>query len=226
MISMISTFIFVRDFNAHPFLWGRENRNWRVCKINELMEDHNICLLNNSDDAYFHELSWMFHAVDLAFCSLVLLPFWNFSVDPNLYNSDSFPIFLSNIRSGHTSTAHSSHFIYVGGLACFFYSGNCYQLYGWRKIDDIEIDTIIRAADTTIPKPSSNHISSTNRGGTMLVWIHSTFLFISLHWLPTKKPLPNTELGVPSVFLLFMCLYSLLLITSWCDYVVFFNIYF
>ncbi|GBM02665.1 hypothetical protein AVEN_258962-1 [Araneus ventricosus] len=88
-------FFLLGDFNGHNTLWGSTDTNPRGRQIETLIEDHCQCLLN--DDTHFHQASQTFHTIDLAICSPSLAPCWKFSTSINLFNSDHFPVVLTQI---------------------------------------------------------------------------------------------------------------------------------
>ncbi|KFM64962.1 putative RNA-directed DNA polymerase from transposon X-element, partial [Stegodyphus mimosarum] len=99
--------LLIGDFNGHSPLWGSKDTNSRGRQIEQLIEDHSLCLLNTGQDTYFHEPTRTFHAI----CSPSLLPFCTFSVSNDLYSSDHYPIFVSLARRGANSTSRPVRFI-------------------------------------------------------------------------------------------------------------------
>ncbi|GBM55061.1 hypothetical protein AVEN_73146-1 [Araneus ventricosus] len=53
-------FIILGDFNGHSPLWGSKNTNLRGRQIEEFVNTHSLCLLNNGEDTYFHQRSRTF----------------------------------------------------------------------------------------------------------------------------------------------------------------------
>lgn len=87
-----SPFVILGDLNGHSPFWGSLDSNPRGEKIEQLLTDHALCLLNSDEKTHFHMPSKTFHTVDLAICSPSLLPFFSLTVDNDLYNSDHFPL--------------------------------------------------------------------------------------------------------------------------------------
>ncbi|KFM76752.1 RNA-directed DNA polymerase from mobile element jockey, partial [Stegodyphus mimosarum] len=152
-------FILIGDFNGHSPLWGNKDTNSRGRQIEQLIEDHNLCLLNDGQDTYFHEPTRTFHALDLAICSPSLLPFCTFSVGNDIHNSDHYPIFVSLSRRGANPMSRSPRFIYERADWELFSS--VAELTA-KMVEDVHIDeaveaityTIIQAATLSIPKTS------------------------------------------------------------------------
>ncbi|XP_035233969.1 uncharacterized protein LOC118205796 [Stegodyphus dumicola] len=105
-------FIIMGNFNGHSQLWGSRDTNPRGRQIEQMIEDHCLCLLNNGQDTYFHAPTRTFHALDLAICSPSLLPFCTFSVGDDPHNSDHFPIFVTFARAGMSPVVRPPNFIF------------------------------------------------------------------------------------------------------------------
>ncbi|GBN31754.1 hypothetical protein AVEN_96373-1 [Araneus ventricosus] len=103
-------FIIIGDFNGHSPLWGSKSTNLRGRQIEEFVNTHSLCLLNNGEDIYFHQRSRTFHSLDLALCTPSLAPYFNFRVGVDLRDSDHFPIFLDrgNVGSNDAQPAEAS----------------------------------------------------------------------------------------------------------------------
>ncbi|GBM35916.1 hypothetical protein AVEN_244983-1 [Araneus ventricosus] len=92
-----SPFIVIGDFNGHSPLWGSKITNPRGRQIEEFINTHSLCLLNNGEDAYFHQLSRTFHSLGLALCMPSLAPYFNFRVGVDMRDKEwkvHFPIFF------------------------------------------------------------------------------------------------------------------------------------
>lgn len=90
-------FIILGDMNGHNPLWGSPNINYRGKQIEQLIQDHNLSLLNTNEITYFHSPNRTYHHLDLAICSPQLYPLWNLQVDADLHNSDHFPVILTDV---------------------------------------------------------------------------------------------------------------------------------
>ncbi|GFY22055.1 RNA-directed DNA polymerase from mobile element jockey [Trichonephila clavipes] len=131
-----------------------------VVRIEQVLSDHCLCLLNHEEPTYFHEPTRSFHTIDLAICSPSLLPHLNLSVEKDLYNSDHFPVILS-----HDSDPGGKTF-----LPTYSFSRADWALFTQLAvITDVMVKTdsvdtavqevtnvLIAAADFSIPKSSSH----------------------------------------------------------------------
>ncbi|GBN23797.1 hypothetical protein AVEN_104404-1 [Araneus ventricosus] len=93
-----SPFIILGDLNGHSPFWGSSDSNARGQQIEKFLADNNLCLLNSDEKTHFHLPTRTFHLVDLAICSPPLLPYFSLTVDNDLYNSDHFPLILTDSR--------------------------------------------------------------------------------------------------------------------------------
>lgn len=88
--------LIVGDFNSHHPLWGSPNHNNRGLIIEQfLLDNNNICLLNNGSPTHFNLTHKSFHHVDLSITSDSISPNLNWSVHNDLHFSDHFPIIIS-----------------------------------------------------------------------------------------------------------------------------------
>lgn len=88
--------IILGDFNCHHPMWGCRSPDSFSSNLIDLMDDLNLCLLNNGSPTRFSSPLQNSSAVDLSLCSPSLASQLNWSVLPNSYGSDHFPIIISN----------------------------------------------------------------------------------------------------------------------------------
>ncbi|GBN58645.1 hypothetical protein AVEN_243503-1 [Araneus ventricosus] len=149
----------VGDLNGHSSFWGSSDSNSRGLQIEQFIADHNLCLLNSDEKTHFHLPTRTFHSVDLAICSPPLLPFLSLTIDNDLYNSDHFPLILTDSR--HNQTSHFRPPKYI------FNAANWHKFTSLANINsdiiksstidqaiDYVVNVIIEAADNSIPKTS------------------------------------------------------------------------
>ena len=119
--------------------------------------NNNLCLLNNGDNTYFHEPSRTFHAIDLAICTPILYPIFNFSVSGDLHGSDHFPLFLSHHDINFTNQKNPRYIYDKADWATFTSNAtiSCNMIRGDinTAVDNVA-HCIINVADMYIPKSS------------------------------------------------------------------------
>jgi ribonuclease HI len=151
-------FIIMGDLNGHNPIWGSPDVNHRGRQVEKLLSDHDLCLFNTNEITYFHSPSRTYHSIDLSICSPQIRPFWSFTVDPDLHDSDHFPIILTHTISN--SNQRISRYILDSA-----------DWKSFRNLANITVDmvmnnpineavrlvtcTIISAADATIRKSST-----------------------------------------------------------------------
>ncbi|GBM36072.1 hypothetical protein AVEN_221236-1 [Araneus ventricosus] len=154
-----SPFIILGDLNGHSPLWGSTDSNSRGLQIEQLLADHNVCLLNYDEKTHFHLPTRTFHSVDLAICSPSLLPFLNLTVDNDIYNSDHFPLIVTDNRQNPNNSYRPPKYI--------LNAANWQKFTGLANINSETIksatidealsyivNAIIEAAGCSIPKTS------------------------------------------------------------------------
>ncbi|GBM15618.1 hypothetical protein AVEN_57348-1, partial [Araneus ventricosus] len=160
MLQLPEPFVILGDLNGHSQIWGSDDTNSRGRQIEKLLHDHNLCLLNTHEITHFHTPTRTFHSIDLAICSPSLLPFFCLQTDPDLHNSDHFPIILTDNRHSHLQTVFS-RFKYDLANWTKFTSTACITK---TMVCDNPIDTavnqitetLIAAAENSIPKTKNN----------------------------------------------------------------------
>ncbi|GBO08910.1 putative RNA-directed DNA polymerase from transposon X-element, partial [Araneus ventricosus] len=152
-----SPFIILGDLNGHSPFWGSTDSNSRGLQIEQFLADHNLCLLNSDEKTNFHLPTRTFHSVDLAISSPSLLPFLNLTVDNDLYNSDHFPLIVTDNRHNPANSYRPPKYILnAANWEKFTSLSNINS--DTIKSSSIEqalsyiVNTIIEAADNSIPK--------------------------------------------------------------------------
>ncbi|GBO17314.1 hypothetical protein AVEN_159168-1, partial [Araneus ventricosus] len=154
-------FVILGDLNGHSPLWGSSDANSRGQKIEQLFADHNLCLLNSDEKTHFHLPTRTFHSVDLAICSPSLLPFYSLTVDNDLYNSDHFPLILTDNRNNPINSFRPPKYVLNAADWQKFTSlaninSDIVKSSTIEEALNYIINIIIEAADNSIPKTSGN----------------------------------------------------------------------
>ncbi|GBO22524.1 RNA-directed DNA polymerase from mobile element jockey [Araneus ventricosus] len=150
-------FLLLGDFNGHSPLWGSPDSNSRGFQIEQLLTDHNLCLINSGQPTYFHQPTRTFHVIDLAICSPSILPFLDLTIDDNLHNSDHFPVILTDNRSGQYTSYLSQKYVFAAANWVKFslLANITSDMVENNTIDDavsLVTKTIIDAANDSIPR--------------------------------------------------------------------------
>ncbi|GBN43114.1 hypothetical protein AVEN_100032-1 [Araneus ventricosus] len=154
-----SPFIILGDLNGHSPFWGSTDSNVRGLQIEQLLADHHLCLLNSDEKTHFHLPTRTFHSVDLAICSPFLLPFLSLTVDNDLYNSDHFPLIITDNRRNPTNSYRPPKYILNAANWQKFTSlaninSDTIKSSSIEQALSYIVNTIIEAADSSIPKTS------------------------------------------------------------------------
>ncbi|GBN09470.1 hypothetical protein AVEN_175389-1, partial [Araneus ventricosus] len=150
-------FLLLGDFNGHSPLWGSPDSNSRGFQIEQLLTDHNLCLINSGQPTYFRQPTRTFHVIDLAICSPSILPFLDLKIDDNLHNGDHFPVILTDNRSGQYTSYLSQKYVFAAANWVKFslLANITSEMVENNTIDDavsLVTKTIIDAANDSIPR--------------------------------------------------------------------------
>ena len=90
-----SPFCVVGDFNAHHNTWGSSIDSTKGKTISNIIDSHNLILLNTGASTHFSAAFNSSSAIDLSICSPQLAPFITWESNSfDLCGSDHFPIFI------------------------------------------------------------------------------------------------------------------------------------
>ncbi|GBN64791.1 putative RNA-directed DNA polymerase from transposon X-element, partial [Araneus ventricosus] len=111
------------------------------------------------EKTHFHLPPRTFHSVDLAICSPFLLPFFNLTVDNDLYNSDHFPLIITDNRHNPTNSYRPPKYVLNAANWKKFTSlaninSETIKSSSIEQALSYIVKTIIEAADSSIPKTS------------------------------------------------------------------------
>ncbi|CAH2209475.1 jg22110, partial [Pararge aegeria aegeria] len=93
--SLSGSFLILGDFNCHHLMWGSADYDILACDLVDLMEDKNICLLNDGSPTRRTAPGKNASAVDLSLCSPNFGTLLSWSVLHDSYGSDHLPILIS-----------------------------------------------------------------------------------------------------------------------------------
>lgn len=90
-----SPFMLLGDFNAHNMLWGSNHIDNRGAKIEKVIEDHQLNLLNSGVPTHFSFGYKTTSAIDLTLVSPILDIYFDWNIDDDLHSSDHYPIIIT-----------------------------------------------------------------------------------------------------------------------------------
>ena len=90
-------FLLVGDFNARSDVWGDNTTNPHGRKIEDLLINNDICILNTGSPTHLHIQTGTESCIDLTLASPELLGDFDWGVMEDSFNSDHFPIKISKI---------------------------------------------------------------------------------------------------------------------------------
>lgn len=86
--------LYIGDLNGHNPLWGSNNINTRGKIIENFIDFANLLLLNTGDPTFLSSTFGSLSALDLSLCSATLYSSIDWTILPDLYSSDHFPILI------------------------------------------------------------------------------------------------------------------------------------
>ena len=92
-------FLLLGDFNAHNPLWGGDIIDAKGRILEDIVDNHNITLLNNGAMTYHNIYTNSYSAIDLSICSSSVHLDYVWSVNEYLNGSDHFPIHIRLVES-------------------------------------------------------------------------------------------------------------------------------
>lgn len=154
-------FILMGDFNAHHQLWGSARADTRGRLIEKFLLSSGNCLFNKKQPTYYNTTHNNYSAIDLAIGSPTLFPLVEWSVTPNPYGSDHFPVALTAIDSP-TIPTHAQRFREEEADWKKFRVMSQLSYASIEKLDideatDIITAHIIEAAHSSIPQTSGRN---------------------------------------------------------------------
>src|SRR6218665_264183 len=89
-------FLLLRDFNAHSPVWGCKKLDSKGKRLENILPELDICLLNNKSHTYIHPASGSQSAIDLSFCDSSVFLDFEWKVDTDAHDNDHIPVILKS----------------------------------------------------------------------------------------------------------------------------------
>ena len=99
-----SPFILLGDFNSHSTLWGSKQTNSKGNKIEQMINNNNLCLLNQKKPTYINPANGTTSSIDLTMCDPSSFLDYTWTTYEDTCGSDHYPIIISynNSTQSHT----------------------------------------------------------------------------------------------------------------------------
>ncbi len=101
-----SPFLLLGDFNGHSDLWTNSDlcdgivmNDQKGKAMESVLENFDLCLLNDGSPTYLHHATGSLTAIDLSICTPDIFMDFNWKVHEHLCGSDHFPIFIDVIQA-------------------------------------------------------------------------------------------------------------------------------
>ena len=152
-------YLLVGDFNSHNPMWGSATTNNKGNVIEKLIDNLQLCLLNDKSPTYLHPASGNFSCIDLTLSHPLIYLDYNWSVLDDQYGSDHFPLLLTS----NTSVPENNRTYYKFSKADWEqFNTLCSEQLNVQKFTDCSdicnqfTTTLSNIANKCIPKTSKN----------------------------------------------------------------------
>ncbi len=149
---LTGTYMLLGDFNAHHTLWGGRNINHKGKEIEDLLNRHQLVVLNDKSPTYIHPGFGTLSTLDLAICDPTLALDFSFNVSSDLYGSDHYPVLLKSTSSNSNTKIPHWNFRKADWAKFEILCEN-------RITEDMDIDSFTmelqKITEESIPKSSS-----------------------------------------------------------------------
>lgn len=93
--SLPKPLVIMGDFNAQHQSWGSSSSNYYGNRVLEIVDNNNLCILNNGDPTRRTAPTESFSAPDLTICTPILASSLSWTTMSSTYGSDHFPVIVS-----------------------------------------------------------------------------------------------------------------------------------
>ena len=152
-----SPFLLLGDFNAHNPIWGSSFTNNRGNIVERVLDDNDLCLLNNDEPTYVCPRSGSRSTIDISIAHPDCFEDLSWRPDHDLHGSDHFPIIIE--ESGESARPRKPKWK-LGGADWPLYRALCSDRF--KVVDFVNeenpvdkfTDILVEIGDAAIPKTS------------------------------------------------------------------------
>ena len=89
------------DWNSHSTAWGCQKTNKKGKELEKVIQNNNLCILNNKSHTYLNTFTGSYSAIDLTLCDPIRYMDYRWKVHDGLWGSYHFPILLEILQPFH-----------------------------------------------------------------------------------------------------------------------------
>jgi hypothetical protein len=153
-------FIITGDFNACNIIWGSQSTDSRGKMIEELMNKHDLAVLNRGNPTHFSHRFKSFSAIDVTLASPRLQSYFEWYVEEDLYNSDHFPVIMPTLNNYPTTQFRERWLVDRADWMLYQFSLDFSNLQISSENIDLSVekftDIIKTSANSSIPKSGTS----------------------------------------------------------------------
>ena len=98
---ILKSYLSLSDLNSHSTVWGSQKTNKKGKDLEKVIQNNNLCILNNKSHSYLNPFTGSYSAIDLTLCDPVSYMDYGWKVHDDLCCSDHFPILLEILQPHH-----------------------------------------------------------------------------------------------------------------------------
>ena len=99
-------FVLSTDANSRHFLWGADRCDSRGMVWERIIQQHGLCVMNDGSPTRMDDFTGLDSHIDVTLCSSSIRPCTTWTTDPDLHESDHFPIYFT-LQSGMNQTVEN-----------------------------------------------------------------------------------------------------------------------
>lgn len=160
MEQLPKTKILLGDFNSHNPIWNSKKLDTKDKTLEEIINIHNLCLLNQKFSTYLNPSSGTESSIDLSVCDPEICMDYTWKKHSDTCGSDHYPIILENQKLAKEEKVGPVRWkLKIANWEGF--KNKCKQLPIQSKDTDNSIEyftkTLISIASENIPKKQNNY---------------------------------------------------------------------
>lgn len=172
--SLVGPKIILGDFNAHHSLWGASNNDPFGNHLVDLIDDLNLCVLNDGSATRRSRPGQSLSFVDISLCSPSLSSLLSWKCIPSSYGSDHFPILVSLPNANNRSVPSLSPLLQ----------------YNLHNCDWSSYSNLIEEKVTSLPKVSKQNLNSSYDSLLSIIQLSADATFKRKNVASNKIPSP------------------------------------
>ena len=103
---ILKPYLLLGDLDSHSTVWGSQKINKKAKDLEKVIQNNNLCIVNNKSHTYLNPFTGSYSAIDLTLCNPVSYMDYGGKVHDDLCGSDLLPILLEILQPLHNERLH------------------------------------------------------------------------------------------------------------------------